>query len=135
MIRAAVLSMLLLAGCETPSVPLGQQSPQGNWVITRIGGQEAAGEGHVHFDPPGGQIKGRAPCNSFSGASYTLAGARILSTDGAVTEMACLDQQRQARERIFLDVLFQSPHFVIYGDVLQLTGPSGAVVELRRAPG
>ena len=136
MMRAAVLSALLLAGCATapaPGVPLGQQSPQGDWIVSRIAGQPAEGEGQVRFGPPGGAINGRAPCNSFGGLTYTLAGARILTAgNGAMTRMACADPARQDRERIFADVLFRDPHFVIYGDVMMLTGPSGDVLELRR---
>jgi heat shock protein HslJ len=132
MIRALIFSALLLAGCAT--VPP-SQSPQGDWQIVSIAGQSAEGEGEVHFDPPGGAVRGRAPCNGFGGLQYTLAGARILMTgDGAMTLRACADPLRQERERIFVDVLFKSPHFRIDDDRMLLTGPSGQVVELRREP-
>jgi len=134
MMRAAVLSLLLLAGCATAPAPLGAQSPQGDWLTVSIAGQPAEGEANVHFDAPGGAVHGSAPCNSFGGMTYTLAGARILiGGHGQMTLRACADPARQERERIFTDVLFKSPHFRIDGDVMQLTGPSGDVVELRRA--
>lgn len=132
--RAIVLFALLLAGCATTPVPLGPQSPEGDWQLMRIGGQSAEGEGQVRFDAPGGTINGRAPCNGFGSISYTLAGARILTEGGMITTAACADRDRQERERILMDeVLWKSPHFVIYGDRMMLTGPSGAVVEMRRA--
>ena len=135
MIRALVLSAVRLAGCATTG-PLGDQSPQGDWLTVSIDGQPAEGEGTVHFDAPGGGVHGRAPCNGFGGNRYTLAGARILmSGDGMITTAACADPRRQERERIFMDVLWQSPHFRIDGDRMMLTGPSGKVVELRRAAG
>ena len=133
--RAIVLSALLLAGCATTPVPLGPQSPEGDWRLVRIGGQSAEGEGRVHFDAPGGGISGQAPCNGFGSTTYTLAGARILTEGGIITSAACADRARQERERILMDeVLWKSPHFVIYGNRMLLTGPNGAVVELRRAP-
>lgn len=136
MLRALALSAFLLAGCATTPVPLGQQSPEGDWLLVRIGGQSAEGEGRVHFDAPGGAISGQAPCNGFGSTTYTLAGARILTADGIITSAACLDEARARRERILMDeVLWKSPHFVIYGERMMLTGPSGAVVELRKARG
>ena len=137
MIRAAILSALLLAGCATTpaSVPLGPQSPEGRWVLVRIDGQSAEGEGRVHFEAPGGIISGQAPCNGFGSIHYTLAGARILTEGGMITTAGCRDEQRAHRERVLMDaVLWKSPHFVIYGDRMMLTGPGGEVVELRRAP-
>ena len=59
MIRALVLSGALLAGCATTPVPLGDQSPQGDWLLVRIDGQRADGEGGIHFDAPGGGISNR----------------------------------------------------------------------------
>ena len=135
MIRALVLSGALLAGCATTPVPLGDQSPQGDWLLVRIDGQRADGEGGIHFDAPGGGISGQAPCNGFGSIAYTVAGARLLTSDGVITTASCRDEQRAHRERVLMDaVLWKSPHFVIRGDRMMLTGPGGEVVELRRAP-
>ncbi|HEX5776489.1 MAG TPA: META domain-containing protein [Caulobacteraceae bacterium] len=135
MIRALVLSGMLLAGCATAPTPLGQQSPEGDWLLVRIDGQRADGEGRIHFDPPGGGISGQAPCNGFGSIQYTLAGARLLTSGGMITTAGCRDEPRAHRERVLMDaVLWKSPHFVIYGDRMMLTGPGGEVVELRREP-
>ena len=83
--------------------------------------------------PPGGEDAARPFYRDLLGLTEVAKTGVQASRGGCWFEAGDIKVHLEKQEN--LDVLFQSPHFVIYGDVMQLTGPSGAVVELRRAPG
>ena len=97
------------------------------WVPLLIDGQpvpEDAGLSlSVTFD---GKVSGTTGCNRFAGTAGMDAG-ELTFEPLAVTEMACLDPERMAREAAYLKALSETRWFIASPDGLWLTREDGTV--------
>lgn len=99
-----VMLLVVTAGCtSTPSPP----APELNgtaWVVTAIKASPTLSDKKPTMTFGAGRYSGTTGCNSYGGDA-TISGASVRLTAGAVTEMACLDDQVMAQEAKFLAVL------------------------------
>jgi heat shock protein HslJ len=78
---------------------------------------------NVTFD---GKVSGTTGCNRFTGTAGMDAG-ELTFEPLAVTEMACLDPERMAREAAYLKALSETRWFIASPDGLWLTREDGTV--------
>ena len=138
-IAAAVLTVLVLAGCSTaaPQSPAGSdESLDGEWML--VSGSDATGEFDLKDSVAtliltGANPGGRTPCNAF-GATVDGGIGEIDITPTFQTEAACADADLMALEPRYLDALDGvTSAAVLNPGALTLTGENIAL-EFEIAP-
>ena len=126
-IAAAVLTVLVLAGCSTasPQSPAGSdESLDGEWML--VSGSDATGEFDLKDSVAtlvltGANPGGRTPCNAF-GATVDGGVGEIDITPTFQTEAACADADLMALEPRYLDALDGVTEAAVTSTGLSLTG-------------
>lgn len=101
------------------------------WMVATISGKPAASGTTIRFKfEEGGEIRGNAGCNSFSG-SYDYTDGALSFGPMAMTRKACIGPAME-QERVFMDVLSKATSVRFNGaDTLLLRTPDGATIAAR----
>jgi heat shock protein HslJ len=78
-----------------------------------------------------GRLSADAGCNHLSGG-YRLEGTTLVVGQLAMTEMACMPEERMAQDTWLADLLVSQPTVTLSGDTLRVTGRTSEVQLLDR---
>ncbi|MGD9561265.1 MAG: META domain-containing protein [Pyrinomonadaceae bacterium] len=114
------------------SLPAGGQL-EGKWELESIAGRTGGGPikgAFIRFDTAKGSAGGNSSCNVFGG-EYSVSGSKITIREMVSTMRACVEDDRMAIEREFLDGLRAADRFEITGDQLFLYKGEKLLLTLR----
>ena len=141
MLKAFMITIALVAaaagvamGCSHTgerSANVGEASPKPvnsleshKWELTTIGNDQIkTGDGEtpfLSFDKEKGSAGGNTGCNVFGGSYEVTSESSIRIYDTISTMRACIEDDRMAVERKFMDALLEVDRFVVDGEALRL---------------
>jgi heat shock protein HslJ len=103
-----------------------------SWVARSISSGAATSgvvpgsEPTLEFGDIGATVSGSTGCNLYS-AAVTIGGGTISFSDLTVTERGCTEEAIMEQEAAFLAILIGADVFRLADDILEITGPAGAV--------
>lgn len=106
------------------------------WTLEAIKGVPTSRLGRtafISFDPAKGSAGGNSSCNVFGG-SYAATGSTLKIFDVVSTMRACVEDERMAIEREFLDGLRQTNRYEIDGNKLKLSRNNRLLLTLNGEP-
>ncbi len=125
----SLLAVLGLAACQGDETLAGYVMPDTTFVLQRMGGEAVKARATIRF-LPGGEVVGKAACNSY-GAAQSAPYPWFELGPIRATRAACpqLDE-----EQAYFDALGQMTLAEISGDVLILSNEDGEMLEFRAMP-
>jgi heat shock protein HslJ len=95
------------------------------WTMTSMAGSEPLPGAEITAGFINGQMSGSTGCNNYF-AGYETQGDRLILTNGAVTEMFCMQPEGVMEiEKQFMDYFYQVDRFHLTADELQLITSAG----------
>jgi len=98
------------------------------WKLTSMNGQVVADDIKVTLEfGADGMYFAQAPVNTVRGP-FTVDGDKLTIADGAMTQMAGIDEAHNIAETSFIESLAKVVSYNIQGDVLSLQDSAGATI-------
>jgi len=95
------------------------------WTMTSMAGSEPLQGAEITAGFINGQMSGSTGCNNYF-ADYETQGDRLILTNGAVTEMYCMQPEGVMEiEKQFMDYFYQVDRFHLTADELRLITSAG----------